>query len=81
MYSANCFLQEEVSQNPVNFWDVKKKNDMDYEPSASKVAKQERQVKLLLKEIDDDLLNPAGNVRTQYNSYLVTYIGRHFCLS
>lgn len=46
----------------MNFWDVKKKNDMDYEPSASKVAKQERQAKLLLKEIDVDLLKPEGLV-------------------
>lgn len=35
---------------------------MEYEASSGKVAKQERQVKLLLKELDDDILGLDENV-------------------
>lgn len=46
----------------MNFWNVKR-GDLEYEASASKVAKQERQVRLLRRELDDDDFDPERRVR------------------
>ncbi|CAL8102209.1 unnamed protein product [Orchesella dallaii] len=69
-------IKKELAANPVNFWDVKKTDVMDYEPSASKLAKQERQVKLLLKELDDDSFNPEDKKQEVSNVTSVLKISK-----